>query len=76
MACDMCVCALLYEQNKVLLEGCEKELEGCRRSQNEVSSMETCIHVQCTVSPACSQILKVFGNEGNLFQIKSWKMLC
>ena len=38
MAGDMCVCALLYEQNKVLLEGCEKELEGCRRSQNEVGT--------------------------------------
>ena len=41
MAGDMCVCALLYEQNKVLLEEREKELEGCRRSQNEVGSMET-----------------------------------
>ena len=34
----ICVCALLYEQNKVLLEGCEKELEGCRRSQIEVGT--------------------------------------
>ena len=51
VAGDMCVCALLYEQNKVLLEGCEKELEIAKRSQNEVSSMETYIHVQCTVSP-------------------------
>ena len=40
MAGDMCVCALLYEQNKVLLEGCEKELEGCRRSQYEVSDVK------------------------------------
>ena len=56
MAGDMCVCALLYEQNKVLLEGREKELEGCRRSQNEVSSMET--YIQCTVSAACGRILE------------------
>ena len=46
----ICVCALLYEQNKVLLEGCEKELEGCRRSQNEVSSMETYIHTVYSIS--------------------------
>ena len=61
----ICVCALLYEQNKVQLEGCEKELEVhvSRRSQNEVGSMET--YIQCTT---CGQIFRAFGNEGKLFQ--------
>ena len=67
----ICVCALLYEQNKVLLEGREKELEGCRRSQNEVSSMETYIHVHTVYSISC-----MWPDTEGKVGFKSWKMLC